>query len=31
MSINLVLGLIFTTHYNKQISNLTDRNIRFKT
>ena len=31
MSINLVLGLIFTTYYNKQISNSTDRNIKFKT
>ena len=28
MSINLVLGLIFTTYYNEQISNLTDRNIK---
>ena len=31
MSINLVPGLIFMTYYNKQISNSTDRNIKFKT
>ena len=31
MSIDLALRLIFTTCHNEQISNSTDRNIKFKT